>query len=84
MLLLAATSAFAQKAVAQSNTLRIYDTALFYGGYADTSVFTQPATPGVIRFKTSLFTKKITDAELAQIGDSLTLNIYARATCDKL
>lgn len=82
MLLIAATSALAQKAFAQSNTLRIYDTALFYGGYADTSVFTQPSAPGVIRFKTSLFTKKITDAELAQIGDSLTLNIYARATCD--
>jgi len=81
LLALTAAAAFSQKALAQQ-TIRVYDTVLFYGGYGDTTAFQEPAPPGVVRLKTSLFTKKLTPDVLNQIGHSLDMKVYVKASCD--
>ena len=82
--LLFAGLAFAstQKVTAQTTTLRIYDTALFYGGYGPLSNIIAPLPTRVVPLKTSLYTTKMTSAELAQIGSNLTLNVTIKASCD--
>jgi hypothetical protein len=59
----------------QYNKLRIYDTVLFYDGYASlSSIASKPAPPaGIVRLSTSLYTRKLTSSQLAAIGDSLFL-----------
>jgi len=71
----------AKNTMAQT-TLRIFDEVLFYDGYADTNVFLVPSPPAVKRLRTSLFTKKITDAELAQIGKTFSMKVLVKAACD--
>jgi hypothetical protein len=68
----------------QYNKLRIYDTVLFYDGYASlASIATKPAPPaGIVRLSTSLYTRKLTSSQLAAIGDSLFLKVIVKASCD--
>jgi hypothetical protein len=70
------------------NTIRFFDDEMFYRGYstlsawaADTTI-TKPAGADVIRLKTSLITKKLTDSTLNLIGDKLTLKVLLKAACD--
>jgi hypothetical protein len=76
-----AITAVSQSTSAQT-TIRIYDTALFYDGYASLSAVTAPPPPGVVRLKTSLYTKKLTEAVLAQIGNTLSMKVLVKAACD--
>jgi hypothetical protein len=62
------------------NTIRVFDTVLFYDGYA--GVVSAPVAPGIIRHRNDLFARKITDQELQSIGTSLTMKVYIKAACD--
>lgn len=66
--------------VKAQTTIPIYDNVLFYDGYAATVAF--PTAPDVVRLRNDLFTKKLTNEVLAQIGNTLTLNISISAACD--
>ncbi len=61
-------------------TINIMDSVVFFDGYA--SVVSDPTPVDVIRLRNDLMTKKITDAQLASIGDQLTINIVISALCD--
>lgn len=67
---------------AQNYKVRLFNEALFYDGYKKDTVMKTPAPAGVIRFSTSLFSTKISDAQLDSIGDSLTLKVLIKASCD--
>lgn len=80
LLSLAAITAIPQS-YAQT-TIRIYDTALFYDGYAALSAATTPPPPGTVRLKTSLYTKKLSENVLGQIGNTLSMKVLIKASCD--
>jgi len=65
---------------AQQVMIPIYENVLFYDGYA--GLVDAPTTPDVIRLRNDLFTKKLTPEIIAQIGNTLTLDIYVSAACD--
>lgn len=62
-------------------TIPIFDNILFYDGYA-TRVDTPPAPTGVIRQRNDLYSVKLTDVQLGQIGTSLRMNVTIKASCD--
>ena len=61
-------------------TIPIYDNVLFYDGYA--ALVNTPTDPDVVRLRNDLFTKKLTQDVLDQIGSTLTLNVLITAACD--
>jgi hypothetical protein len=61
-------------------TLTVFDEILFYDGYATT--VDAPVPEGVIRQSNSLYSKKLTDDQLAQFGNTLTMNVTIKASCD--
>jgi hypothetical protein len=61
-------------------TIPIYTDVLFYDGYA--GIVSAPTPPDVVRLRNDLFTKKLTQSVLSQIGNTLTLNISISAACD--
>jgi len=61
-------------------TTNIFDQVLFYDGYA--SLVNEPVPAGVIRFRNDLISRKLTDAELSNFGNNLTINVAIRAACD--
>lgn len=66
---------------AKAQTLiTVYNEVLFYDGYA--ALVSAPTAPDVVRLRNDLFTKKLTPAVLAQIGNTLELNITIKAACD--
>lgn len=65
---------------AQDYNLTVFDEILFYDGYAET--VSEPVPDGVIRHSNSLYARKITEAELAQFGNTLTMNVTIKASCD--
>uniref|UniRef100_UPI00404A0F35 peptide-N-glycosidase F-related protein n=1 Tax=Flavobacterium sp. TaxID=239 RepID=UPI00404A0F35 len=67
-------------AKAQEVYIPIYESVLFYDGYA--GLVDEPTAPDVFRLRNDLFTKKITPEIIAQIGNTLTLDIYVSAACD--
>jgi hypothetical protein len=81
LLSLAALTVTSQKISAQT-TIRIYDTALYYDGYAALSAASTPPPAGVVRLKTSLYTKKLSEAVLGQIGNTLSMKVLIKASCD--
>lgn len=69
------------KTTAQSTySLTVFDEILFYDGYAET--VSEPVPDGVIRHSNSLYAKKLTEEQLAQFGNTLTLNVTIKASCD--
>ncbi|RYF11808.1 MAG: T9SS type A sorting domain-containing protein [Flavobacteriales bacterium] len=62
-------------------TIPIFDNVLFFDGYA-TRVDTPPAPAGVIRQRNDLYSVKLTDQQLGQIGTSLRMNVTIKASCD--
>lgn len=66
----------------QIRTIRIFDKALFWDGYAKDTIMKDIPAPGVVRFSTSLFTKKINADQLDSIGDSLKMKVIIKASCD--
>ena len=71
------------KSVASPVTLRIFDGVTFYDGYRMGN-FPEDATTddGVLRHLTSLYAVRLTDDDIAQIGDSLKMNVFVEACCD--
>jgi hypothetical protein len=61
-------------------SLTVFDEILFYDGYAET--VSEPVPDGVIRHSNSLYAKKLTEGQLAQFGNTLTLNVTIKASCD--
>lgn len=66
----------------QIRTIRIYDKALFWDGYAKDTIMKDTPAIGVVRFSTSLFTKRIEAEQLDSIGDSLKMKVLIKASCD--
>lgn len=65
----------------QIRTIRIFDKALFWDGYAKDTIMKDTPAAGVVRFSTSLFTKKINVDQLDSI-DSLKMKVIIKASCD--
>ena len=62
-------------------TIKVFDTVLFFDGYATTVATPTPPT-GVIRHRNDLYARKLTSAELALIGNSLSMQVTIKAACD--
>ncbi len=71
-----------QQSQAQTYAIRVFDTVLFYDGYAQLSAIHTPAPACVVRLSTSLYTTKLTPTQLNSIGDSLSLKVVVKASCD--
>lgn len=65
---------------AQQTTLTVFNEILFYDGYAGVVSF--PVPEGVIRHRNDLYAKKLTDAQLAAFGTTLTADVTIKAACD--
>ncbi len=64
-------------------TLRVFDGVTFYDGYRMGNFPDDiPDDDGVLRHLTSLYAVRLTDDDIAQIGDSLHMNVFVEACCD--
>lgn len=61
-------------------TMTIMEGAVFYDGYA--ALVNQPTPANVLRLRNDVMTTKLTDTQLGEIGDKLTVNITISALCD--
>lgn len=66
---------------AQNTTIRVFDTVLFFDGYA-ARVDSPTPPPGVIRHRNDLYARKLTTQELQSIGSTLQVNVTIKAACD--
>lgn len=62
------------------STIQVFDNILFYDGYAE--LVNEPCPEGVIRHKNYLYAVKLSEKQLSQIGDSITLKAVIKASCD--
>lgn len=69
-------------AVAQNNSIRVFDNVVFYDGYRLTDNPDNDLQDGILRHRTSLYAVRMTDEQLAAIGNSLTANVTVGALCD--
>lgn len=70
---------------AQTNgrdTVTVFDAVRFYDGYLVENNPEDPTLDGILRHRTSLYAIKLTDEQLAQIGDSLEMHVRVQACCD--
>ena len=70
---------------AQTNgrdTVTVFDAVRFYDGYLVEKNPEDPTLDGLLRHRTSLYAIKLTDEQLAQIGDSLEMHVRVQACCD--
>lgn len=65
----------------EERTITVFDHVVFYDGYNET-VFDKDLQDGVLRHRNSLYAVKLTDEQLAQIGDQLRMDITLGALCD--
>jgi len=63
------------------NTIKVFDTLLFFDGYAS-KVATPTPPAGVIRHRNDLYARMLTAQELQSIGNKLTMNVTIKASCD--
>ena len=66
-------------------TITVFDGVLFYGGYAP--LFTEealyePIPADIVRHTNSKYARKLTDAELDLIGNTLQVDVTIEAACD--
>jgi Peptide-N-glycosidase F, C terminal/Peptide-N-glycosidase F, N terminal/Secretion system C-terminal sorting domain len=61
-------------------SIPIYDNVLFYDGYA--ALVNAPTEPDVVRLRNDLYTKKLSNDILNQIGTTLQLKVMITAACD--
>lgn len=70
---------------AQTNgrdTVTVFDAVRFYDGYLVEKNPEDLTLDGILRHRTSLYAIKLTDEQLAQIGDSLEMHVRVQACCD--
>ncbi len=67
-------------------SFRVFESELFIDGYANGQLAkyndSLPPSAGVVRLRTSLVTKKISSLQLASIGNSLSMKVLVKASCD--
>ncbi len=61
--------------------VKIYDEAVFYDGYLD-QVVDSDLQDGILRHRNSLYSIRLTDEQLATIGESIDLSVTIGALCD--
>ncbi|WP_158605966.1 peptide-N-glycosidase F-related protein [Taibaiella sp. KBW10] len=66
---------------AQNTTIRVFDTVLFFDGYAG-RVDSPAPQPGITRHRNDLYARKLTTQELQSIGNTLKMNVTVKAACD--
>lgn len=66
--------------VGSTSTINVFDNILFYTGYDATSTAAVPE--GVQRINNALYVKKLSDTDLASVGDDLKMDITIKASCD--
>ena len=71
-----------QAAAQERDTLRLFDAVTFYDGYQFENNPDRDLQDGILRHSTSLYAVRLTDEQLALIGDSLWMNVTVRACCD--
>ncbi len=85
-LLLCLSSIYNPLEIKAQTTFRIFDSELFIDGYANGQLAkyndSLPPSAGVVRLRTSLVTKKITNMQLASIGNNLSMKVLVKASCD--
>src|SRR5690606_17647300 len=64
------------------NTLTIFDEAVFYGMYEATVDDTHPVPDGAIRNTNSSYGYKLSDEQIASIGNKLTMQVTLTPRCD--
>ena len=78
---LGGASLCAQEALT-SDTIKVYDHALFYDGYLMEKNPDKDLDDGILRHSCSLYSTRLTDGQLDAVGDSLKLNVFVHACCD--
>ncbi len=81
LLLCAAFSSFLAAPASAQTTIRVFDTVLFFDGYAGL-VTNPPPQAGVIRHRNDLYARRLTTQELQSIGSSLSMTVTIKAACD--
>ncbi len=71
---------FAAQQSSAQNTVRVFDSVVFYDGYA--GLVSNPPPTGVKRFRNDLVARKLTSAELQSIGTSLSIRVKIKPICD--
>lgn len=64
------------------NKIQIYDHVVFYDGYRLADNPDSLVNDGVLRHSCSLYSRKLTDEQLDQLGKTLNLNVFITAACD--
>lgn len=62
--------------------VQLFNEATFYDGYLFENNPDKDVQDGILRHSTSLYAVRMTDEQLAQIGDSLRMQVYVKACCD--
>lgn len=71
------------QASAESKTIPVFKSVVFYNGYWFKDNPDSAKADGVLRHTTSNYAVRLTDEQLNSIGDSLTMNICIKACCDE-
>jgi hypothetical protein len=80
-MVIAALIVFGAFSVQAQTTIKVFDSLLFFDGYA-ARVDSPAPPPGVIRHRNDLYARKLSAAELASIGSTLSMNVKISAACD--
>lgn len=67
---------------AEMRTIRLYDAVTFYDGYLMDKNPDKDLQDGVLRHSCSLYSVRLADEQLDQIGDILNMNVSVHACCD--
>lgn len=66
----------------QRDTITVFNAVRFYDGYLVENNPEDPTLDGILRHRTSLYAVKLTDEQLAMVGDSLQMHVAVQACCD--
>ena len=66
----------------EHTSIQLFDEVTFYDGYLFENNPDADVQDGVLRHRTSLYAVRMTDEQLAQVGDSLFMKVYVKACCD--
>lgn len=66
----------------QTVSIKLFDEVTFYDGYLFEKNPDKDLQDGILRHTTSLYAVKMTDEQLALIGEKLNMTVYVKACCD--